>query len=259
MAIITLTTDWKSSDFYVGAVKGKLLSLYPGVTIIDISHQVASFNTAQAAFVLKNSFFHFPKGSIHILDVNTETSDTIKHIAVLYQDHFFIGADNGGFGLIFKEDVVSAVSIDAFMAKDCHSFPSLYVFAPAAALLASGGKMEELGTPMKDINRSTPMRAIIDEASITGSVVYIDSYHNVITNISRDLFERIGHGRSFEILVQSNHYKIRSINKTYNETSSGELLAIFNSAGLLEIAINLGNVAELLNLSINSNVRVKFF
>lgn len=259
MPIITLTTDWKSSDFYVGAVKGKLLSLYPDVTIIDISHQVASFNTAQAAFVLKNSFYHFPKGTIHILDVNSEASNTEKHITVLYQGHFFIGADNGCFGLIFKEEIEKIVRIDAFNGDDCHTFPSLYVFAPAAALLASGGNMEELGTVLNEINRHTPMLATIDEASITGSVVYIDSYHNIITNISRDLFDRIGHGRSFEILVQSNHYKIRTINKTYNETSSGELLAIFNSTGLLEIAINRGNVAELLNLSINSNVRVKFF
>lgn len=258
MPIITLTTDWKSNDYYVGAVKGKLLSLYSDAVIIDISHQVAPFNTTQAAFILKNSFLHFPQQSIHIMDVNSEASATIQHIAVLYRGHFFIGANNGGFGLIFNNEIEKIVRIDAFAGDKCRTFPSLYVFAPAAALLASGGKIEELGEALTVINRQTPMLATIDEASITGSVVYIDSYQNVITNISKDLFDRIGRGRNFEILVQSNHYKIRSINNTYNETSSGELLAIFNSANLLEIAINRGNVAELLNLSINSNVRVKF-
>jgi S-adenosyl-L-methionine hydrolase (adenosine-forming) len=259
MAIITLTTDWKSNDFYVGAVKGKLLSLFPGATIIDISHQVSLFNTAQAAFVLKNSFFHFPKGSIHIVDVNSEVSETVKHIALVYKGHFFIGADNGGFGLICNEGIEKIIKIDSFSGDECHTFPSLHVFVPAAALLASGGKIEELGTAMTEINRQTPMLPIVDESAISGTVVYIDSYQNVVTNISRDQFDRICRGRQFEILVQSNHYKIRRINKTYNETSSGELLAIFNSAGLLEIAINRGNVAELLNLSINSTVRVKFF
>jgi len=133
------------------------------------------------------------------------------------------------------------------------------VFAPAAAFLASGDKIDDLGSPLNDINRQTPLRATYDEAVIVGSVIYIDSYQNVITNISKELFDKVGRNRRFEILVQSNHYRINKINLTYNETSNGELLAIFNSAQLLEIAINKGNIAELLNLSINSNVRIKFF
>ena len=103
-----------------------------------------------------------------------------------------------------------------------------------------------------------PLLASINESVIAGSVIYIDSYQNAITNISRELFEKIGKGRPFEILVQSYHYKINRINKTYNETSDGELLAIFNSVGLLEIAINRGKVAELLNIGLHSNIRVKF-
>jgi S-adenosylmethionine hydrolase len=259
MAIITLTTDWKSNDFYVGAVKGAILSAYADAQIIDINHQVATFNIAQAAFIIKNSFAYFPKGTVHIIDVNSEMTSQASYIALHYLDHYFIGTDNGGFGLICKDNIQTIVRIEKFFDKEFQTFPALKVFAPAAAFLALGNKINELGASLSDINRQTPFRATIDEAVIVGSVIYIDSYQNVITNISKELFDRVGRNRKFEILVQSNHYRINKINLTYNETSNGELLAIFNSAALLEIAINKGNIAELLNLSINSNVRIKFF
>jgi S-adenosyl-L-methionine hydrolase (adenosine-forming) len=259
MAIITLTSDWKSNDFYIGAVKGSILNSFIEAIIVDINHQVSPFNTAQAAFILKNSFEYFPTGTVHIIDVNSEPTEQASYIALEYKDHFFIGTDNGGFGLICKDEINTIVQIEKFSDILCKTFPALHVFAPAAAHLAMGKSISELGSSLSDINRQTPLRATIDEAVIVGSVIFIDSYHNIITNISKELFERVGRNRRFEILVQSNHYKINKINITYNETSSGELLAIFNAAGLLEIAINKGNIAELLNLSLNSNVRIKFF
>jgi S-adenosyl-L-methionine hydrolase (adenosine-forming) len=259
MAIITLTTDWKSNDFYVGAVKGAILSAYAQAQVIDINHQVSAFNTAQAAFIVKNSFEYFPKGTVHVIDVNSEATIQTPYIALQYLDHFFIGTDNGGFGLICKDNIQTIVKIEKFFDEKFQTFPALHVFAPAAAYLAAGNYITDLGQQLSDINRQTPLRATIDEAVIAGSVIYIDSYQNVITNISKELFDRVGRNRRFEILVQSNHYKINKINITYNETSNGELLAIFNSTGLLEIAINKGNIAELLNLGINSNVRIKFF
>jgi S-adenosylmethionine hydrolase len=102
------------------------------------------------------------------------------------------------------------------------------------------------------------MLPTIDESVINGSVIYIDSYRNAFTNISLDLFHQIGKGRAFDILVQSNHNRISRLNQRYGESSQGEILALFNSIGLLEIAINGGNAADLLDLSLNSSVRVKF-
>jgi S-adenosylmethionine hydrolase len=103
------------------------------------------------------------------------------------------------------------------------------------------------------------MLPTIDESVINGSIVYIDSYRNAITNIPKELFEKIGKNRPFDVFIQSNHYKINKINKTYSETSAGELLALFNSLNLLEIAISSGNAADLLNLNINSIIRIKFY
>jgi S-adenosyl-L-methionine hydrolase (adenosine-forming) len=258
MAIITLTTDWISTDYYVGAVKGCILSHFAAANIVDISHQISPFHSTQAAFILKNSFVHFPGGTVHVLDVNSEVLGPIVPIAIQYNNQFFIGTDDGCFGLIFRDPPQAIVRIEKFFNDDCSTFPALHIFAPAAAHLASGKPLAELGSLMADINRHTMLRATIGDNVIAGSVVYMDSYQNGITNISKDLFDRVGQGRRVEILVLSNRYKITKINKTYNESSSGELLAIFNSAGLLEIAINLGNAAQLLNLGVNSNVRVKF-
>ena len=105
----------------------------------------------------------------------------------------------------------------------------------------------------------TQIRATIDESVISGSIIYIDSYQNAITNISKELFDRVGRDRRFDILVQSNHNKVNSISNTYSDVEPGDLLALFNSAGLLEIAICTGYAAQLLNLNVGSSVRIKFY
>jgi S-adenosylmethionine hydrolase len=259
MAVITLTTDWQNDDYYPGAVKGAILSIDHNARIADISHKVSLFNTAQAIFLLKNSFIYYPEGSIHILGVNSEATEKYAYIAFQFKGHYFIGCDNGSFGLLVdEEDPDIAVRIDKFSSPDFLTFPALNVFAPAAAYISRGGKLEGLGAPLAKINRQVPLMPTINESLIVGTVIYIDSYQNIITNITRELFDQIGKGRKFEIMLKSYQYRINKINKTYNESASGELVAVFNAAGLLEIAINRGNIADLLGLGLNSNVRINF-
>lgn len=259
MAVITLTTDWHNDDFYSGAIKGTILSIDPNARIVEISNKISLFNGTQGAFVLRNAFGFFPEGSIHILDLNTEISDSRRLLAFSYRQHFFLGCDNGMLGFILGEEQPDEiVNIQKFDLSVFPSFPALAVLAPAAATISKLGKIDILGTSVQNIVRQVALNPTIGDAVISGSVIYIDSYRNVITNVSKELFDRIGKGRKIEILVQSYHYRITTICNTYNEVSDGELVALFNSAGLLEIAINHGNVADLLNLSINSNIRIKF-
>jgi S-adenosyl-L-methionine hydrolase (adenosine-forming) len=255
MAAITLITDWYNSDYYLGALKGKLLNLYPEVQIIDISHQIPSYAYTQAAFILKNSYHLFPTGTVHIVGVNSEASEENPFVAIKHNGHFFVGADNGIFGLVFADSEFKAVKLNINVIT---TFPELDVFADTAVLLSKGGKFEKLGTSYSKLYIHAPLLPAIDESVINGSIIYIDSYGNGITNISQEVFERVGKDRRFEILVQSNHNRIEQINKSYFETSGGELLALFNSTGMLEIAINKGNAAQLLNLGVNSVVRIKF-
>ncbi len=256
MPIITLTTDWNKNDYYVGAVKGSIYSSCIDAKVVDITHEIKAFNIYQAAFILKNCYQFYPKGSVHIIGVKSEAYKEQKHLIAEINGQYFIGTDNGIFSLLFKDDApVKYIEITGFKNS---SFPELDIFTKIACKLIKQEKPEPLGVEHTEIVRRVPLRATIDESVISGSVVYIDSFQNAITNVSKDLFNRIGNDRTFKIFVQSNHYVISKINKTYQETSVGEILAIFNSLNLLEIAINGGNAAELLNLNTNSSIRIKF-
>ena len=253
MAIITLTTDWNFQDYYLGAVKGSILSMMADVNVIDINHQIPPFNTTVASFILKNSFHYFPAGTVHIVDVNSDTKDDVNYVAVEYEGHYFIGYDNGGLSLIFQNTPSKTISIEIFSSSKNRSFQALNIFVPAAIHLCSGKPIEDLGSQLTNLKTKTQLLPTIDDALITGTVLYFDSYQNAITNITKDLFEKIGKGRTFEIFIQSNRNIIRKISKSYQEVDAGELLAIFNVADLLEIAVQKGNVSDLLHLSIKCN------
>jgi S-adenosyl-L-methionine hydrolase (adenosine-forming) len=126
-------------------------------------------------------------------------------------------------------------------------------------MLLSGKEIESLGTDTTVYQKQTPRRAVIEESVINGSVIYIDSYQNAFTNITRELFDRIGKGRPFEVLLGSNHYRINKINSKYSDVPVGEISVLFNSLDLIEIAIHKGYAVQLLNLQLGSTIRVKFF
>lgn len=256
MPIITLTTDWNKNDYYIGAIKGSIYSHSENITVVDITHQIKPFNIFQAAFILRNCYQFYPEGTIHIVGVKTEAFEDQKYFIAEHKNQYFLSSDNGIFSLLFKDNE----SVNYYAINDTQetSFPSLDVFTKIACKLIDGNKAQDLGEKTNPINRRVPLRATIEDNIVTGSIVYIDSFQNAITNISKDLFDRVGNGKTFKIYVQSNHYVISKINKTYQETSVGELLAIFNSLNLLEIAINGGNAAELLHLDTNSSIRIKF-
>lgn len=255
MSIVTLTSDWNINDYYTAALKGSILSACPQASIIDITNKIPPFNIAIAAFQLKYSYKHFPQGTVHIIAVNNETKENNPAVAVFADGHYFIGHDNGIFDLLLDNKPDEIVTLDN---DENDTFPELSVFVNAACKLINSGNIKDLGTKSRNLYRQVPMLPTIEESVINGSIIYIDSYKNAISNISLDLFQRIGKERPFEIFVQSNHYKINRLNRRYNDSSLGEILALFNSINLLEIAINKGNAADLLNLTMNSSIRIKF-
>jgi S-adenosylmethionine hydrolase len=258
MQIITITSDWNEYDYYVASIKGSLLSRCPGASIVDISHRVKPFNTAQAAFIVRNSYLKFPRGTIHIIAVNTEPEVGGQLLAARLSDQFFLCADNGILGLLGGPGPDMVVRLEGPPSQQPVSFISLSLFSDMACKLANGTSLEELGTPTESYNKQVPLRPTIEGNTITGSVIHIDSYQNAITNISREFFQKVGNGKPFRIYVQSKHYMLEKINTRYNDAPPGDLLAIFNSIGLLEIAIRNGNASGLLKLSTNSTIRVEF-
>jgi len=258
MQIITITSDWNEDDYYVAALKGKILTRCPQTQIVDISHKVKPFHSAQAAFLVRNSYRNFPDGTIHIIAVNTEPVKEGQLLAAKTAGQYFLTADNGILGLLGDPKPEKVVRIDRSLTADASSFMALSVFAEVACRLATGATLEKLGSPAAHYDQRIPLRPTHEHNVITGSVIHVDSYRNAITNISREFFERAGGGHDFVIYVQSKHYRLESIVNRYSDVPEGEILALFNSLGLLEIAIRNGKASGLLNLKINSTVRVEF-
>lgn len=259
MAIITLTTDLGLKDYYVSSVKGAILTEYPAAMIVDITHEVPAFDIQQAAFILKNAYPSFPEKTIHVIGVNAEADPDHPHVAVEINKHFFIGADNGIFSLLFDKVPEKIVELNIRQETDILTFPTRDVFVKAACHLARGGTMEIIGTPRKTIYERTLFRPVSESSMIRGTVIYIDSYKNVICNITKSLFKEIGKGRPFSIFFRRPDYNIDEISKAYNDVPEGEKLALFSSTGYLEIAINKGEASNLLGLKQNDTIRIEFY
>ena len=256
MPIITLTTEWNKNDYYIGSVKGAILGDCPDAVIIDISHQVTTYSIAQSAFLVRSCYKNFPDGTIHIIGVKSESKNKYPYIAVKHKEQYFIAANNGIISLILNDKPQIITSIDIF--GEYSTFPELNIFTKAACHLAKGNNISQLGEEVQTPEKHIAFLPAIDESVISGSIIYIDSYKNAITNITETLFNEIGKNRPFEIFMQSSYYKTTKISKKYNEVGDSDLVTIFNSLGLLEVAMNNAPVCELLNLEINSSIRVKF-
>ena len=251
MQVVTLTTEWKPDDIYPGIIKGMLCSLCPGVFIIDNATGIPVFNISHASFIIRNTYNRYPKGTIHIICVHSEADRQQDYLIVKARDHFFIGNNNGIFNLILNSEPDEIIRIDHEGIND-----ELEIFAKAASGLIKGKSASELGVPFKTIDERVPLRATIDKDVVIGSIIFIDSYGNVISNITREVFNRVFEKRDFRISVQSNKNYTNRISQRYNDVPVGELLTRFNSLDLLEISINGANISELLSVSIGSAVRV---
>jgi hypothetical protein len=256
MPIITLTSDWGQRDYFLAAVKGKILSRLPSVNIIDISHGISPFNLKQASFIIRNSYPHYPQGTVHILSILTEKSEKTPHLAVLYDGQFFIGADNGIFSLIFDHDPQKIIRISQTSEVEAGKIPARDRFVESAVHLAAGNPIEQLGEPVSQWKEQLHFLPVVSGDVIRGVVIYINQYENVITNITRELVEKTARGRKYHIEFRGE--LIHGARETYQEVPIGEIVALFGSTGHLEIAINQGNAASLLGLDINDPVRVEF-
>ena len=201
MTVITLISDWNFADYYIGSVKGHILTNCSDAKIIDINNQIANYNNSQTAFVIENTYKHFPKGSIHIIAINCNYSAKTPHVIIKYDGHFFIGTDNGMFNLFIKGKPEQIIEIKN--KKNESSFPELDVFATTACKIANNESIENLGVVKDKLLKQLPILPAIEDSLIIGKVSYIDSYGNIITNVSKELFEEVGKKRDFNIFVQS--------------------------------------------------------
>jgi len=255
MPVITITTDFGMRDHYVGSLKGDVLSACRQVQIVDVAHDVPPFHVHAAAFVVKNSYPHFPKGAIHVILVNAHDRKSTRLIAVRQNGHFFIAPDNGLLPLALKDYPHQAVAIGAEgNSTTAHSKRKLA--ASAAGHLAKGQSLEALGPRVNDLVELKFPSPTVDNGQIRGNVLYIDGYENIIVDITKSLFEEVGRGRRFNILFHNE--AISEVHNAYCDTVKGEIVCLFNSAGYLTIALNKGKARSLLGIDYHTPVRVEF-
>jgi len=251
MPVITLTTEWKPDDIYYGIIKGKLCSKCPGTIIIDNAGNIPAFNISHASFVIRNTYNNYPKGSVHIICVHSEAHKDQDYLIVRARDHVFIGTDNGIFNLILNSEPDEVIRIDHDENSD-----ELEIFAKAASDIVSGKNPSDLGRSVKTLSERVPLRATIDKDVIIGSIIFIDSYGNAISNITREVFYRVFENKPYRILIQSNKNYTDNISLRYSDVAVGDMLAKFNQLDLLEISINGADVSELLSLTVGSVLRI---
>lgn len=275
MPIITLTTDFGQKDPYVGAVKGAIYSELSDINIVDISHEVSPFHIAEAAYIIKNAYYSFPKGSIHIIGVDAEHTPENKHVAIYMDGHYFVCADNGILCLLtasFKPDKMVQINIHDRINSN---FTVLDAFVKTACHIARGGTLEVIGKPITSLKNISGMQPVVNTSThtINGMIIYIDNYGNAVSNITRELFNSVGKGRSFELRARSerlttiyNHYSdfVDFSKEVSKRDVDGKGLAIFNSSGYIELAtyksnpLTVGSASSLFGLRTQSPVNIKF-
>ncbi len=252
MRFITLTTDFGNSDYYVGAFKGNLYNHITELTIVDISNEIAHFNVNDAAFVVRNAFKNFPANTLHIVRVGEFTRRGLRYLATSFESHYFLLPDNGIISLILPNVNNNIVVMD--IADDNVSLNDR--LTKAAAHIINTGNFEDLGSKANQIQEKMYLQPVIKEGLVRGTVIYVDDYGNLITNIHKGVFQEQVNGSNYEVLCRGDRFT--AIGQKYNDVVPGEKVCFFNNQDLLEIAINEGSAERLLGVSINDVVQIEF-
>ena len=276
MGVLTLLTDFGYRDHYVAALKARLLHLGPTLPVLDITHGVEPYNIAHAVHVLRAVFREFPTGTTHLITVSDYGASAAGAVATPawhaaeHEGHFFVAADNGLLPLLCDGVPAQLVRLEAPALTGAPASPALAagnlqpvslnptrdILAPAAVRLALGQPLSSLGLPMSDLYLLTNRQLRLQDNRITGHVVHVDHYGNLITNISREAVEVVGRGRS--ATVHFGREIVRELRPHFAAAPPGEIVCTFNPQGCLSIAINQGHASELLGLYFDSQVDVRF-
>ena len=258
MSLITLTTDFGLTDWFVGTMKGVILGINPRATIVDITHDVQPGDIRAASFALAVSYRFFPKGTVHVAIVDPGVGSSRKAIAVQTANYFFVGPDNGVLSWALRKEKIKAVrSLENhtyFLCPISHSFHGRDIFAPAAAHLAGGLSIRKLGPDRKHLVQLPWPELVRRKNRVEGEVIYIDRFGNGITNIPDKLGCNSG-------LNSCEIYPKRRwrcpVKDFYEAVPAGMPVMIAGSAGFMEIAVNGGSAEKQLALKIGTAVVLK--
>ena len=249
--IITLTTDFGLSDPYVAMMKGVILSINPSAKLVDVTHQIGTGSISQAALMIHETFPFFPEGTVHVAVVDPGVGSNRRLLALEAADHFFVGPDNGLFWPVFRDfagaKAVQLTQSRYFLQSITPTFHGREIFAPVAAHLSLGLSLPSLGPAVRDLTKLTTPQPRIEAGVLCGEIIRTDHFGNLVTNISGK--ELTNFLQSASPRIEAGKLVIRKLNRIYADCEEGESLALINSSGLLEIAVNLGRASEYIGLN----------
>ncbi len=269
--IITITTDFGTEDAYVPAMKGTMLSIAPAARLVDVTHEISPQDVMESAFVLQSTRPYFPSGTIHLVVVDPGVGTERRAVALRQDDHWFVGPDNGLFPLLFDgaapDAAVELDNPDAWRTPaPTNTFHGRDIFAPAAAHLAAGRALEDVGSPIDELEQLRWAPPATSAEAVEGRVIHVDHFGNCITNIRRStLTEALGRDEAsvaLDSLPPVDGYvgssRLKGIHPTYGAVAKGDPLLLFGSTGFLEIGVNEGSAAEFLDIRKGDSIQIVF-
>ncbi len=258
--VITLTTDFGMEDGNVGVMKGVIYRINPGASIVDLSHDIAPQNIANAAYVLRRAYKYFPQGTVHGVVVDPGVGSERRAIAVQSDQAFFVAPDNGVLTYVLQElaeksekvRIVNLTNPAYWLPQVSNVFHGRDIFAPVAAHLSLGVEIGALGQEIEDVVMLSPLQLDIRQGKITGRVAHIDHFGNLLTNIPESDLISLGDGLTIRVAGR----EIKGLSKTFAEGPIGELIGFIDSSGHLAIAVVNGSAQQLLKSLVGESVKV---
>jgi len=262
MAIVTFTTDFGDRDHYVAAMKGVVLQIAPRSVLVDVTHKIEPQNVLQAAFVIRQVWPSFPRGTIHVVVVDPGVGTSRRIVAVQYAGQVVICPDNGIVSLLQRDiqlEVLREVANRQLFAPGATSatFHGRDIIAPVAGHMSRGLRLAQVGPLTEELEvLDLPKPERMPDRSLKGEVIYVDAFGNLVTNLTREDLPPTFAARP-EAHVWLGERDVGAVQQTYARASSGEALALIGSVDLLEIAVSGGNAAEVLKTGVGASVAVK--
>jgi S-adenosyl-L-methionine hydrolase (adenosine-forming) len=250
LPLITFLSDFGISDSYVGEVKGVLATLAPSIPVIDITHQIPPGDIRSASHILGRAWHRFPAGTVHLVVVDPGVGGSRSAIAIESGGHRFVGPDNGVLTPAYQNAEPSVVEI-SIPEGAAPTFHGRDLFAPAAARLAMGDSLSQIGTPiLGELARLTDPVPWYQGKSVVGEVLYVDRFGNLVTNLTENLAPPYA-------TLEVEDFNIGPVRRTFADVPSGELLAYIGSGNTVEIAVRDGSATRRLGIGVGGRIRVR--
>ncbi len=261
MKIITFLTDFGMKSGYVAQMKG-VVSAITDARIVDITHDIKAHDLREGAFVLQTTVSHFPIGTVHVAVVDPTVGTDRKGIIVTTKSHVLVGPDNGllmpAAHFLGDFTVYEITNAKYMLNSVSNTFHGRDIFAPVAAHIIKGVPFEKIGRKTSDFVDMDFGRSEISDKTATGTIIYIDRFGNIITNINGiKLVEVLGYGKRIMVSIGNKQKEVIFV-KSYGFVKKGQILATIGSSNYLEIGINKGDAAEKLNVKPDEEVKIIF-